>query len=330
MSLSIRNSEGFDSTVIEMAFNRHESPFWDAKGELYRFNAGGRKEEILVMLIKHLIAFANISRSSGKPCFMIFGINDKTWVLQDVREQFVEGVKPEYWDDESIPILKKQGDGVDTPYQNYARESIAPAPPRMQLEYGIYKGVFVSYLKIAPEYPSVPYSLKKKLGKHGAGTVFCRYGSSTVQIDVAEAKSLFSASQATYIEPVQWRDYINCLRSGEFAKGDARATFPIRLPNGENAKDNVMKLLEQGRKSIMVIGPAGQGKTTLMLQLTYYLAKLHDLEQMEFHSEFGSNEEKVTEDTVLPATRIKKGVTQKVPFYMELSNTFANYGLAEG
>jgi len=143
-----------------------------------------------------LIAFANVSRRIGKPCWIVFGVNDLTRQLsQTLIQEYPGKNKPKGWDEPSVSLLSKQSDGVEKVFRDIAKEWIEPEP-EIELEFGFLEDHFVSFLKISPNYPMEPFHLRKEIifekdgkeRKYDKGSVFVRKTSSTCYVRKEDEK----------------------------------------------------------------------------------------------------------------------------------------------
>lgn len=137
-----------------------EGPRLDFKEMVYRLDS----EDAKAKFTRHLIAFANVARRTGKSCFIVFGIEDANRTQShwhDVRNQCATGLPPHWWNDPSTSIHTKQIDGVLEPIRRVAEIWIEPAVPDLHLRYGEVESIFVSCLEIRPTRTSTPFRSKR-------------------------------------------------------------------------------------------------------------------------------------------------------------------------
>lgn len=317
------NSPDFDAIWLEERIASFpEGVFLDFKIEPPILDEKGDEK---FTFAKHLIAFGNIARSTGKECFIVFGVDDKTRHRKDLREFYNQADAKEW--DESTRIQKKQMDGVEERIRKIAEDWIKPEIPKFSLKYGVsLDGTFLSYLVIYPTNVSEPFCLKKSHKSRSAGTVFVRKCSSSVPIVPSEVENLLPISESEYLSRSEWQRFFVYHRTGEFES--AKNLSPIFLhktKDGMDALQSVIDALKDGKRTILIKGAAGEGKTTLLRRVAYQLSKSIDLVDEVPRNDLGEGEEKIDEDTFMVENfknEMSTFPTSLVPVYMSLKTTF--------
>jgi hypothetical protein len=246
---------------------------------------------------KHLIAFANVARRTGQPCYMLLGVEDNSRDIYDLGNAYPAPSKPGWWSAPTITV-KKRMDIIEQAHLNVAANWIAPAIPRFHLEYGSVddQGTtkFVSYLMIEPEEPSEPYYLKKSHKEFKEHTVFIRRCSSSLPLAPSEVKHLLPLGKAEYLNRSEWQRIIQHHLSGDFAglTFDLQPRFQHRAKGrNETAQDAIFQALAAGKRFAIITGNAGEGKTVLLHRIAYALAVRHDAETPTKRKHFGQEDE---------------------------------------
>lgn len=314
------NSIHFDAIRLETLISKwDEGTRLDFKKEVYRMDS----DETKLKFARHLIAFANVARRIGKPCWIVFGVDDETRERHDVRDQWASKAKPKFWDNPTTALSKKQRDGVEESLRNVAREWIEPLP-RFHLEYGELDGVFLSYLEIEPYYTSVPYRLTRKGSTYLVGTVFIRYGSQSLPVEPSQVEHLVAKSQAAYLTATDWANLVSWHKAGDFLMAQTLTpSFRHKIAGtGEDALDFVICALDEGKRRFVITAEAGHGKTVLLQRIAYTLAERHpeQLPNKTFAQPVESEER-----TVAPQIADLEVVPRvPVPLFMDLRMSFTN------
>lgn len=295
-----------------------EGPRLDFKGEVLKVD----DEDKQFKFARHLIAFANVARRIGKPCWIIFGVskeNDKR-VVYDVKAQYPGKNKPRGWDNPHASLPELQTDGVEKIYTDIAKDWIDPLPD-FGLRYGEYEGKFVSYLEIEPNDGGKPYCLKKnyvsKDNVHYKGDVFIRLGSSSVKVPSEQVRVLLPASEVAYLKRQDWQEILERAKSESKKFYDLLMASPLWDRSGRSVFDTVIERLQQSKKLIVLIGNAGQGKTTIVQALAWELAQRVDLEGLREY--FG--DAKISKDSPTLSEDLEIVPTTPVPVKMDLRKT---------
>ncbi len=309
------NSPSFHAEFVRnLKSSWNEGAFIDFKSEPYVLDTDNHKEKFA----RHIIAFANVARRTGQSCYMIFGVdnNQSEWV--DVSEKYATE-KSKYRNNPNISINVKQNDGVLEVYRNVLESFVKPMVPELKLHYGHVDGVFISYLEISPTKTTTAFRSNKKIGNHPPQTVFIRSGSSSVPLPSMEAEKLCSKSEIEYLKPKEWIDLINHHLSGDFE--NAASLVPvfeqIERTTGRKICDVIMNNVENEKSSVVLVGDAGTGKTTLLQRVVYQLAKKHNIEAIKIFREFG-DEQNHSEDLPVLLHELEIIPKERMPLYIEL------------
>ncbi len=265
------NVQLFSEWVIRWA----EGPRIDFKAKLISVSDEDKQFEFC----RDLIAFANVARRIGKPTWLVFGVarDQETGrrVILDIRDQYPGKTKPRGWNNPNVCMAELQADGVEKVYTDVARSWIDPVPD-FSLRYGIYEGKFVSYLEIHPKDSSKPFCLKRGYSKgdsfYSIGDTFIRLGSSTVRVPADEKDFLLPASKTAYLDARDWSRIVEINRQDCESSYNYLMDFPLRDTHGDNIFEKILNLLNEGEKLIILLGNAGQGKTTIINALAWELA----------------------------------------------------------
>jgi hypothetical protein len=322
MSASELNSRNFRVEKFRHFVNEwSEETRLDFKERMYQY---GGDENQQLDFTKDVIAFANIARRTGQPCYIVFGVKRNTREIVSVHGQYPVLVKPSA----EIAVKDEMTDFVLEPLRKTAENWVAPYAPQMRLEHGEYENRFVAWLEIDPNTAdaSTPFSLKKSLGSFHKGDVFLRFGSSNVKVDSQEARNLLRISEADYLQRKQWQSLVEHHRR----EGSEARTFWM-LPDyieiktsdaGASAEQTVLQLLAEGKQQIHVTAPAGVGKTVLLQRLAYALARRHS-ERVTETDYFGQSDPDTSPPDVIDRVDLLEVVpTQPVAIYMTLRATY--------
>lgn len=273
---------------------------------------------------KHLIAFGNIARSTGRECHIVFGVDDETRKTKDLRN-FYHPADIKKWNSE-IPIHKKQTDGVLEKIRMISEKWIAPEVPKFSLQYGELNGVFLSYLTIYPTKTSVSFCTKKQHKNRSAGTVFVRVCSSSVPIEFSEVGNLLPFSEIEYLSRTEWQRFFQVHMAGEFLSAyDLLPAFKHKTNQGADALETIIQAINNDTQSILISGIAGAGKSTLLRRIAYRLSYSVNLADEVSRAELGEGEGKINEETFV-VTNFSEQMSNlprsRVPIYISLRTTF--------
>lgn len=310
------DSPGFSKKLLSRLLQLPEGPCLDFKAEVIRLDSDKKKHNF----VRHLVAFANIARRTGKPCYIVFGIPDIHPIppdIDDTRNQYASKDKPKFWDIPNLSIHKKQTDGVFQVYQDLAKEYIGPQCPDFEIHYGVYKEKFISYLEVKCSNTTAPFKLKQPIENYPSGSVFVRYGSSSLQLASSEVNNLLSISEVVYLRPLEWMELINYHRSKDFKEVQELPKIELLTPESDSVKTLIEKSLQKEEKSILVVGAAGSGKSIMLRQLSYLISNYHNLELISSRPEFGSDQDTLVEEPIF-IKDLEAIPSEKVPFFVEL------------
>lgn len=274
---------------------------------------------------RDIIAFANVARRTGKPCWMVFGVNDKDRSLfYDLRNEYPARQKPKHRAQFERKSLITQQEEIVQQYRNLAEEWVDPRP-RLEYGFGEVNGKLVACLSILPSPQKQPFRLKrdvltKKSRVYPAGTAFIRYGESTVPVDVDDLDEL-TVSRIPYLTGDTWKRIIALLQQNpvfENARGAIRE-FPILDENNRDALSVLLDLLASKKQHIAVIGPAGSGKSVLLHALAYELAVRHNLDNLTYREYFA---QKVANDDFAGIGDLEVVPRYPVPIFVHLRGRF--------
>ncbi len=322
--VSSLNHPGFNTKLFaEWVASWKEGPRIDFKAEILKVD----KRENQFKFARHLIAFANVARRIGKHCWIVFGVgcsgDNAVRKIFDVRMQYPGKNKPQGWDSPNASIPELQADGVEKVYTDLALNWVDPVP-EFELYYGEYEGRFVSYLQIEVKDCGRPYRLKKnfinKANVYHKGDVFIRLGSSTVKVPPEQIDYLKSSTKAAYLIKKDWNNIL------ERAKWDSEkffqllSGFPLYEQSGEPVFDLLLKYLQSGARFIVLVGNAGQGKTTLIHAVAWELARYVNFQGMREY--FGQSE--ISHNDIEDISSLEVVPTAPVPIKVILRKHFEN------
>ncbi len=277
-----------------------EGPRLDFKSMLYKLDSARSQFDFA----SDIIAFANVSRRIGKLCWIVFGVDDLTRKLSHTLIQEYPGKhKPKGWDNPSASLLSKQSDGVEKVLREIAKEWIEPEP-EIELEFGFLDDHFVSYLEISPNDSVEPFHLRKEIifdkdgkeRKYDKGSVFVRKTSSTCYVRKEDEKHLLTVCQASYLKKQEWKDLIMAHLSDVFLKAnELPPNFHSHVKGSQDEIEQaVIDELDNGRKIITIVAPAGMGKTTILHRISYQLAHRHNIDLITRQDYYGGENEPST------------------------------------
>ena len=332
----IRSERFNENLFLRLSKETAEEIQFDNKSQVYKCDSDDNTFEF----IKDMIAFANVARRVGQPCYVLFGVdegNNRKFI--DVRNQYPGRNKPKGWDNPNVSPHDKQG-GVIEQLRQIIDNWIDPVP-EFRFEYGELleddNYVFVSYIEILPSYTSKPFSLKRSHTKGGTfyqkGTIFIRRCSSTVLLEDSQASYLLSISEAEYLNQQEWREIVNFHLSGEFEIMN-NLTPSFEHTTYENpsktALSQVVEELEAGKRIILVRGSGGVGKSVLLYRLTLALANKHNLSEITKRVHFGVDDSDDNRDQVISVIeQLEVSPYHPVPIFISLRKAFTSSGELE-
>lgn len=311
------NSPNFRADFVRILKSRwNEGAFVDFKSEPYVMDT----EETKAKFARHIIAFANVARRTGKSCYIVFGVDKEQSAWIDIRDKYAKE-NPKFLNNPKISIHAKQIDGILEVYRNVLREFIVPIVPDITLHYGIVDSVFVSYLEVTSTNISTAFRSKKSISNYAPLTAFIRQGSSSVSLPNVDAERLCSQSEIEYLKPSDWSNLIAYHLADDFVK--SVSLIPIfeqtEVSTGQKVLEVVMQEITKGKNSMLLVGDAGTGKTTLLQRLAYTFAKQHDVDALKNTSEFGNGQDS-SDGLQVSIQDLEIVPKPSVPFYIELRN----------
>lgn len=266
----IKNSDGFSPNWFLEQKEKPENIYRDFKEILYRVGRGHDEENF--GFIRDIIAFANIARHTGKSCYILFGVKDKSRELIDTKNQHpFANCCPPLLNDKNVSMAYKQ-ESIISHYRQIIKKWINNEP-KISLRYGEVEGKLVSYLEVEPTYSNDPFSLSEDY-KGNKGKVYIRKGSSTEEITQEDARSLFSASKIKYLSFNEWKSIADYYSTGDFYKAATiNPPFDVKTTEGLIAQDFIEDEIKKGKKSIVILAAAGAGKTILLQRITFRAAQ---------------------------------------------------------
>ncbi|RMG41137.1 MAG: hypothetical protein D6732_02785 [Methanobacteriota archaeon] len=333
------SSQGFPGSdwFLHVAANWKEGPRIDFKQGLLKLYANDdelekwkvdRKQGDLIKkgeAARDIIAFANVSRRTGKPCWMIFGVDDKDRSqFYDLRDDYPTRQKPKHRTQFEQKSLTAQQEEIAQQYHNLAREWIGPTP-RLQYDFGEVNGKLVACLKILPAPQKQPFHLLKdaptsKGRIYPAGTAFIRYGESTVSVDPNDLDEL-TVARTPYLVESDWKQVIASLQQNPIFENAHASIREFRILDKDNqdALAVLLDLLNSNRHHIAVIGPAGSGKSVLLHALAYELTVHHNLENLTHRKYFA---QKIASDEITSLEDLEVVPRHPVPVFVHLRGRF--------
>ncbi len=343
--MSARQSQGFDASWFQLvARTWSEGPRLDFKRGLLKLYASenelkdwdlSQKEGDEVKkgeAARDIIAFANVARRTGKPCYIVFGVPDKRepgFDLIDIRDEHPLPLKPKARSQfERMDIPRRQED-VARAYNNLARDWVEPElRSAISYEWGEVDGKIVSFLKISPpktkrsDYFRLKREAPTKKGKvYPVGTPFIRYGESTEAVPESQWDDLAYYEDTAYLEEDDWKKIIIPFRGEVFENAyETIRRFPLLAEEtGQAALDLVLDGLETKKRVVVVTGHAGAGKSVLLHALAFHLASKHNLDALATRKYFA---EKTTDSTFHNLGDLEVIPRHPVPVFMPLRAKF--------
>lgn len=325
----VSDSNKFSKELVEELCKKwREGPRLDYKSQILKL----RDEKEQFSFIKDVIAFANTARRIGKPCWIVFGFDEKKGNYIDVSSQYPAN-EPDWAHDPNIPLATKQTDLVENVILQKCGNWIDQRVD-MKYFYGYIcedEKKLVSYLEIRPSMTNEPFKLRKNyIPKKGTayhiGDVFIRWGSSSVVLNSSEIGYLCSCSQALYLDKFNWTSLIDFYLKRNSKYFEKINDFPPLIKVGGNNIFDVFENFLKSDYSLMeIIGKAGLGKTTLLLGLTHYLAKKLSIESID-KPYFGYSEKQIENETTVNSYISALEVVPQnfVPIYFSMREHFSN------
>lgn len=294
-----------------------EGPRLDFKGAMYVYDKDAERQ---FEFAKDIIAFANVARRTGQPCYIVFGYESKTDKVFSIQGQY-----PDQPPKPAMNMADKMTDDVLKKLQETANNWIEPRAPELWLEWGNYESKLVAWLEIKPENAGQPFKLKRAAKSFLRGTVFLRKGSESALVSRDQVDHLCSVSEADYLERKHWQSLIGHHR---YEGSEAHKFWMLRdyveiktnVTNG-SAEQTVLQLLANSKRRILVTAPAGVGKTALLHRLAYQLAQRHS-PQVTTIEHFGQSDSPDPNEVIEYVSSLEVVPAEPIPIYMNLRATY--------
>jgi hypothetical protein len=313
-------SRGFSPDIYRKFITEWtEGPFLDFKSRMYRY---GKEEVKQFEFAKDVIAFANVARRTGQPCYIVFGYDSRNAKVFSIYGQY-----PDQHPSPGISPADAMTDYVLKTLQETADNWVEPRAPELSLEWGNYQGNFVAWLELKPEKTDRPFSLRKPIKGFPRGAVFLRRGSESLRVQPDQVPYLCSVSEADHLQRKHWQSLVeHHRREGSEARKFWMLPDYVEIKTkdtGTSAEETVLQLLAEGKRRILVTAPAGVGKTVLLHRLAYALARRHPerVTDAEYFGQ-GNPPEAGTPDVIDRIDSLEVVPTKPVPIYMTLRATY--------
>jgi hypothetical protein len=259
-----------------------EGPLFDRKAMLPKVY---RTAEECAEFIKDVISLANSARRRGQPAYLLFGVQDDG-TITGIEGQFLQKDSPSR--DWATSSSEKQQERIQRELLSLIKKHLG-GDPGISYEWGYIDQMLVSYLvfpgRTPPQWIDKPYEVIQavKVDKQvylEVGKCYVRVGESKVEVPPHERGSLHSYNQIPFVDPKQWRGYLNSIASLEVLaplsiyctiddmEGDALLADVLRSRVG-----NLKRRDRAGGHCILVTNQPGCGKTTASRKLCQVLAE---------------------------------------------------------
>lgn len=265
----------FRSELFEDPEEYEETLLRDRKTDLpvldkKRAEPGKRAE-----FVRDVIAMANTARMTGRPAYLLFGIDNHGEVV---------GVNQ---------YLEQHGgswEAVRQQIKNLLLPHVEPPLLKWELKHGKHRQKLVAYLLIQPDTPERPFCIKntkeplrdeKKGITLDPGSCWIRIGESKQEIEVREIAPdrdsyRYAYSTVPYLLPSHWRQYFKrMLGQGEIVR-DSHIAFLIELfvNPSQTLDERAKQFLNSPSERLLVIeGAATSGKSVFLNRLCARLAE---------------------------------------------------------
>jgi len=322
-----KNSSGFDgSKIMTLIKSSNESTRLDFKKTYYSFSNPGET----VKFIKHVIAFANVARRTDEECYIIFGVEDNSRKIFDIRCEYPGKKKPNF-ENPNVNFHDLMTNSYTEEFRKKMEEWILPCQPKFDFFYGFVEdgdeNKFISYLVICPLLTSTHFKLKKSYGQEGMSMydTYLRWNSSSLLVPKEEEKYILSKTDVAYLKRLQWKNIIDHHSSGDFKIFSDFTPYKnpkITHYDGESSLDYIIE--ESAREAhILIEADRGVGKSFFLHRIAYLLALAHteDVTSMpEYGLEGGERKE---EKIIVKVLDLEVRPAKKIPIYISLRAHFS-------
>jgi len=316
----MEKTERFNVELIKSFLqNWTEGPELDFKAEYYSTSDPEGKRKF----IRHLIAFANIARRIGRPCYMVFGIEEPGG--QPPRLLDVTGKYP-YKCEEQEEDFYTSAQAIQKHFGDLIQQYITPLI-HFEFEMGYFDEKMVSYIKILPV-KEEPYRCKCELKSHGKTLLyvndsFIRCGSSSYPVDY---RQLTGICDLPYVDKKKWGNLKDYLTTGDFHKAYEEISIheiETDTCDGLCAFNLICQEVNKHQRIIALVGEAGTGKTVLLQRVAYHYAS-QLLDYMDI-SNYGEREiDHPIETEPINPDQLEVTPLGIIPIFISLRTSFYN------
>lgn len=269
----------FDQKIFEKVHELLEDGLLDYKQVLPTFLDN---EEQRAELIRDVIAAANTAQRRKRNAYLIFGVRDADRKLLGIEGQYPASNRPRNWDSMS---LQKKGENIGQQFLRVINEYIYP-PVEIDFRFGDFEDCHLGYLEIFPirmpdrEVFQVSKDLKTESGSLllKKGLCWRRVGESKGEpLNQKEKEVLAASFDSHYVPRRIWKEYLK----NHLIASDESSIITYD-ESGNVVFEEIEKSANEGNTLILIEGPPGSGKTTILKQLLakYSLETLKELESI--------------------------------------------------
>lgn len=287
--------------------HRAEGPTLEKKREHYYLDEGMSDAEGRPVdhrkkradFLKDLIALANAARRRNQTAYLCLGIaEDEDWSIFGVEGRHPRrNPRPSWAEVEEHPyLMNKWVESIQGAYVGFAKQYVVPELPHIDYETGWIEGHLIGLLVISPScHPNEGFHLteaqdkRKDLEELGLkpGYAWRRLGALNDEVRPEDRWVLKSSEDLPYIPKEGWETYLgNLTNHCEYQpqnpnQPDFYQPLQAQLEKGRSQSalvENASEFLDQWARAdqeprvLLITGPAGCGKTTLLHRLTRDLA----------------------------------------------------------